>query len=300
VPAPGIEPIRVSDGGGSEYELSRDRTLLYVPRPNTGQFNAAGYRGPEIPVARTPGRQRVVVMGDSVSEGLGVKPHERFITLLSDRLGPDVEFVNLSVRGYNFRQEVAYLKARGLVYKPDHVLFCVAYNDVFLHSGEIAALDQRINRSRSSGIYSAYYGARNRVERWLLASHIYRHLYCLVVRPGSFYDSVKYRMPDEEVASSIREVKALGREHGFTVSFLCLPARQSSHAFVVMQPVLEAEAIPYLDLYVDSPVNWGERYAIRYFQKNDPCHLTEEGNQVVAAALHAHWSRLVRAVAAER
>lgn len=292
VPAPGIELIRVTDGGGSEYELSLDRTLLYVPRPTTGQFNAGGYRGPEVPVARQPGKQRIVIMGDSVSEGLGVKPHERFMTLLGDRLGPDMEIVNLSVRGYNFRQEVAYLKAKGLAYQPDHVLFCVAYNDVHLHSGEIAALDQRINDPQQRRAYSAYYGARGQLTRLLLHSHIYRYIHYFNTHPQSFYDTVKYRISDEEVGTLIQELQALATTHGFTLSFISLPSRDPTHAFVVMKPFLETNNIPYLDLFMETPVNWHRPDAARYFQKNDPCHLTIEGHQVIAGALHAHWRRL--------
>jgi hypothetical protein len=62
-PAPTFELLRVSDGAKSQYEMSLNKTLIYVPKPGTGEFNSGGYRGKVVPVRRQAGKTRILIMG---------------------------------------------------------------------------------------------------------------------------------------------------------------------------------------------------------------------------------------------
>ena len=41
------------EGVCGTYELSDDPELVYLPRPNTGEYNKYGYRGKEVPLKHT-------------------------------------------------------------------------------------------------------------------------------------------------------------------------------------------------------------------------------------------------------
>jgi lysophospholipase L1-like esterase len=97
------------------------------------RVNSHGTRDRERPVART-GAPRIAVIGDSITFGSGVAPHERFTEqlerLLAVRRGGAVEVLNLGVGGYDTLQEVATLEHVGLRFAPDLVLVGYCVNDL--------------------------------------------------------------------------------------------------------------------------------------------------------------------------
>jgi hypothetical protein len=104
----------------------------WEPRPGAvssieGQrttINVQGHRGAVHPHQRTPGRTRLLVLGDSVAFGFGVADGETFSADL-ERDGYEV--VNLAVPGYGTDQALLRLEREGLAYHPDAVLlhFCL-------------------------------------------------------------------------------------------------------------------------------------------------------------------------------
>jgi GDSL-like Lipase/Acylhydrolase family len=104
----------------------------WEPRPGAvvlvaGQrttINADGLRGALHPRERTPGRPRLLMLGDSVAFGFGVADDETFA---ADLEKDGYEVVNLAVPGYGTDQELLRLERLGAAYRPDVVLlhFCV-------------------------------------------------------------------------------------------------------------------------------------------------------------------------------
>ena len=92
--------------------------------------NSRGVRGREHPYARTPGRVRLAVLGDSIVWGFGVSDGDSLVDHL-ERALPAAEVVNLGVAGYGTGQELMLLREEGLRYQPDLVVlvFTIA-NDV--------------------------------------------------------------------------------------------------------------------------------------------------------------------------
>ncbi len=89
--------------------------------------NALGYRGAIHPYRKTPGKTRLLMLGDSVAFGFRVRDFETFSYLLEHR-SDRFEVVNLGVEGYGTDQELLLLESEGLRYHPDVVILnvCIA------------------------------------------------------------------------------------------------------------------------------------------------------------------------------
>lgn len=95
------------------------------------RINSRGERADgEVPIARTPGRRRIVVIGDSFSFGHGVEAAEGWPARLQE-LVPESEVVNLAVTGYGTDQQVLRFEKRGLAYQPDLVILGLFEGNVF-------------------------------------------------------------------------------------------------------------------------------------------------------------------------
>jgi len=97
--------------------------------------NSLGFREPRLPAPKPPGTVRVVVVGDSFTQGFGVAESESYPRLLEKLLHSDdparhYEVVNLGVPGTNPRDYEGNLREVGLDYDPDIVLVAVGANDV--------------------------------------------------------------------------------------------------------------------------------------------------------------------------
>jgi lysophospholipase L1-like esterase len=97
--------------------------------------NARGLRGPAVPDARTPGRGRVLFLGDSVTFGYGVADTDatfpfRVGHALEATLGPGVEVVNAGVGGYSPWQQLAWFEREGQALAPDALVVGFVLNDV--------------------------------------------------------------------------------------------------------------------------------------------------------------------------
>ena len=91
-------------------------------------YNANGYRSPERTYEKPAGRQRVVVLGDSFTDGSEVGDDELFTWKMEQALG-NVDVINLGVYGYQTAQELVTLEREGLRYSPDGVVLVTVPND---------------------------------------------------------------------------------------------------------------------------------------------------------------------------
>jgi lysophospholipase L1-like esterase len=118
-----------------------DPDLVYKQQPDLEttyqgvpvRFNELGLR--ERPLsAKQADTMRILVLGDSVVFGWGVREEETFTRrlgeLLTERTGRPVETVNTGVCSYNTRQEEAFLERHGDALAPDAVLLVYVDNDV--------------------------------------------------------------------------------------------------------------------------------------------------------------------------
>jgi lysophospholipase L1-like esterase len=97
------------------------------------QVNSDGVRDVEHALEAEPGRRRIVVLGDSFTEGVGADRHEAWPAVLGDLLareGTQVEIFNAGVSGSDPFFEYQLLRQRMLRYRPDVVIVAINESDI--------------------------------------------------------------------------------------------------------------------------------------------------------------------------
>jgi hypothetical protein len=90
--------------------------------------NAEGLRDRHYDYARTPGRRRILVLGDSVVWCWGVEQDDCFTERLERALG-DTDDINAGVPGWSTAQELLFYEREGRRYGSDTVVLVIAPND---------------------------------------------------------------------------------------------------------------------------------------------------------------------------
>jgi hypothetical protein len=207
--------------GGAEWDLWRqasdvfkeivevDPELGYRPRFGTRFYDEWGFlhTGDERVLARTPGRRRIVFLGDSATQRRAIELACR------RRLAADVEIWNAGVEGYNTRQEVGYYMRFLHPAKPDLVVLTLHNND--FQSTPVVFFDEQ-DRLR---VFTTGRTARG-PNLWLFRnSYVYRLAFSLWVGSGERDLDVAAG----EVERSLRELRDFLQARGAGLSVLVLP-----------------------------------------------------------------------------
>ena len=266
--------------------------------------NDRAYRGREHPLAKPPGRTRIVLLGDSITFGARVRDSETFAALLESR-SSKLDVINLAVEGYGTDQELLRLENEGLAYHPDVVIlnFCMT-NDVLNNALHTDTEDEHVPkpyfswegdslRLHDEGLKLT--GLR-RVEQWLEdESHLYHHLAALLPARARTTEAhaeparrVK-RLPAEDLTFRlIRRIHEVATAKGARLLVVLHP---DEPAFRRRSPLLQSfcwtpllEGIPVLDL--------GERYraegmAFDQIAFDYQGHLTPLGHHFAAEEMEA-------------
>jgi len=139
----------------------------------TYQTNADGVRDLPHEVHGEPGRRRIVVLGDSFTEGVGAERHEAWPAVLATILeaqGQRVEVFNAGMSGSDPFFEYQLLRQRFLRYAPDLVIVSINesdHEDALLWGGmERFCADGRTRGRRSPLSMHAY--RYSHLARWIL------------------------------------------------------------------------------------------------------------------------------------
>ena len=311
VRALGAAPDIVAVDAG-RLRLSSNRRIAYLPHPEFDwegrrlepeqigvKRNRRGYRTPEIPLEKPDGRRRIVVIGDSIAEGTGVrKDEEVFVRQVEAGLrgeGVPVDVVNLSVVAYTTLQEVETLRTVGLDYEPDLVLVSYCLNDpdgYYVHA--LAPLFEKAKEESSTAVL------RDETELPLLRrSALFRFLAYDVFRPPAADELAALDFGDypqgNTVPQAFRELGELSREHGFEVLVVTFPffdhtdplfetyTHQPKHDYV--RALSKREGFDHLDLFDafrSCNAREGRTLAGDFF------HPSPEGHTCAAEAVLAH------------
>ena len=108
---------------------------IWVSAPNTPLTDRYGFRRPEIPYAKPPGKIRVAFLGGSTTQG-GYRPYpERAIRLLNNAMGTNIyEMLNVACSSYSTHQSLIALKRWVLPRDPDIVVIYHGWNDIMVQS----------------------------------------------------------------------------------------------------------------------------------------------------------------------
>jgi hypothetical protein len=94
------------------------------------RYNDAGFRDAHHDLPKSAGVERIVVLGDSVTEGYEVESADIFARVLQSRLGERCEVINIAAGGLNTPQEIHLFERVGSRYGPDLVVLNFVLNDV--------------------------------------------------------------------------------------------------------------------------------------------------------------------------
>ena len=130
--------------GVSDSLFAYDSTLGWQLIPNkTGYFvskhefktkitiNSSGMRDKEYTSAKTSGKKRIAILGDSFASSFGVPDAETFAKVMEAKQTSNTEVLNFGVNGYGPTQELLLLQTRAIKYSPDLVIMVVYVGNDF-------------------------------------------------------------------------------------------------------------------------------------------------------------------------
>ena len=283
---------------GAMYTLADNPRLVYKPKSNAGDFNSWGYRGQAHELKRN-NKARIVCIGDSVLEGCRLTLEDRFTSLLEKSLQPDYEIINLGVRGYDFFQEIEYLRELGVRFSPDWVFWFITYNDLATASSEMDRISRKIDKLKNSEYYYNYYKMKGRAESVLMHSALYRWIKYKTSKRSSekFIYATKKNKDDKAILRGLKTIRRLENKHSFSTLFIFLPVNtvRFSEDISRLEQSVKAMGFPSTNLndFIDSQAPPREKASL--FFDNDPCHLNEKGHEV----MHKILKSTVRQIAGD-
>ena len=307
--APEVKPIWVSSHD-SVYQRSTNPLLSYELKagyrnddPDLIQTyertNAHGQRDVERTLEKPVGVRRIILLGDSVVEGAGIRQHETMSQQLESLFpGGHTEVLNFGVSGYCTLAEVELLRVKGLAFEPDVVVVVFVENDFLNFNRQGFALEG--------------------IHRPALAKHLFLHSHLfrlLAIRANLFHfgteaDPAAWNRKatgDNNVVEGLAQLSGLARQHGLQAIVAIWPsflddAITDSHVMpespheLVVERLAQMYGIPAVRLSNYFRRAWraagaGSSPRLLY-TIGDELHPSAEGCRVAATALEAILANL--------
>lgn len=268
----------------------------------TYRYNDAGFRDVNHPVVRPADITRVVVIGDSVTEGSGVGQDQIFTHYVQDFFGSRYEVINLGMSGLNTPQEVHLLEMEGLKYEPDVVVLNFVLNDCDFYS-ELRAAERFQNKKDARIGLLGDMAIDPRVKRWLKSSALIYFLKNRIEyikgrvtgKEEADYHTALWKNPEcrKRVVAGFDHLRSLQQKYGFAVHVVVWPLLvdyeryefSGIHSWIM--EMAEQRGFHLLDLR--------STYASKSYRElqvtaEDNVHLNGEGHRLAAQA-YVDWSR---------
>lgn len=261
------EGVWLPDGGSILHIRSNNPVLVYELRPNARvgnliYINSYGFRDKEFSKEKDINTFRILVIGDSISFGWGLKIEDTYPKQLEQMLNVqppcnmNYEVLNLSVGGYNALQEAELLKTKALQFYPNLVIIGFCTNDFFI--------------GMDAGLF------------W----HFYKGWSPLLSFIKLIITNLKYFMePSTLGKEAYSHIATFSTENKLPV-LVCLIPSVDPHGNLYLPPnfieFLESIDLPYLDL-----THFLQNYAYNELF-SDGLHLTPFGHQIIAETLYSH------------
>ncbi|MCX6623451.1 MAG: GDSL-type esterase/lipase family protein [Acidobacteria bacterium] len=271
-------------------QLARDEKLYFRnPSSYEGRYqgvdlqtNAMGLR--ERPISsKQPGRPRILMLGDSVLFGWGVRVEDtcsrQLENLLHMQRGIDAEIINSGVPGYNSYQEMVFLKTRGGMLEPDAVVLLYVDNDIDPIDPAHPHLGVRPDpRKDPSGAFD-YYASVSRfyfMLRHLIPALLSSTSTSVQAARGSF----GWRQSMESIAAAGRYSRAHHLPF-MLVQFRMTPGALGDALRADLQPIAVREGFAYAD-----SLPWFDGSNIRHLTNSFvDTHPNAQGQRVIAAGI---------------
>jgi hypothetical protein len=209
------------------------------------QLNSLGFRGPE-PQAKAVDEYRIIALGGSNLYGQGLADQELMSTLIAGQLNNafldcQVSVINMGVRAYGIRSELAVLKGPGLSLKPDHVVLFFYINDFakvnieesydyyskfdsYLFDLKGQATEKQLSNwqriqffGKSAALNWLYYSLRTITQEKTVDLRVLQGVVDAEIQQGMI-----------NVDESLKRLVVLSKEHDFSVSIVALPEPRQS------------------------------------------------------------------------
>jgi lysophospholipase L1-like esterase len=294
------------------FRLVENAEIVYELVPGStvdgGIVNKQGFRGVDFRVAKPPGCVRIVMIGDSITQGLYVHPDKVFSRTLESYLnrygkrrpGLKYEVLNFGVSGYNMAAEIATLKTKALQYHPDIVALNFFHNDNEPIPGLVMLTDDQTFDDRQKAQLLHRYGPqpglllKGFTRRLVHRSRLYWALFSTLgnsrkraAEARSFVKTHYYaNYPPAQIGKTLQflsELEQLAKEHRFKV-VICIHSNlmHSEHPNAgTFAELVRAfgfpwfRAMPYYELEVDAPEDL-------QISSTDICHPNERGHEIIA------------------
>jgi len=305
--APDVRPIVVADDE-SVYVRSDNPILGFELKagyrnehanlsksfPST---NSHGQRDHERTLDKPPGVRRIILLGDSVVEGQGIREIRDTLSGQLEQLYPPgtVEVLNFGVSGYCTRAEVELLEVKGLRFQPDIVVVVFVFNDFDNFNQDAFLTGAEVDRPAI-------------VDFLFLRSHLFR-LLCIRLDLFEFVaqtDPLGWNdqaIGDNNVAQGFERLAELADDDGFSPVVAIWPTFGNDGIFdrpflpgddreLIVERLARMYGIP--TYRVSSRLEGHLRSAdgavnprLRYTLDGDGTHPSEEGARIAAQALHS-------------
>ncbi len=290
-----------------------DENLDYKDRPNfrghfSGQLynsieiniNSLGLRDFEFKLAKAPGVYRILVLGDSITFGAGIRLKDTYVKqtekLLDHSAAQPYQLINAGVSGYHFRHYYIFIKDNIAKFDPDSIVIGFCINDVrpmdvvrqkYVVRGTVKAplsstvkhdIKRIIKKSPSFQlasylIFSNTYNRKKYSARWITEVMMSWNKEGLV----------------EKLMDMLEEIKRLTEERGVRLSVIIFPEMNQLIDYEKygapkdkLLNILEDLNIAYLDLY--DTFRHKEDFS-QYYLPGDTVHFTAEGHKIIAEEL---------------
>jgi tetratricopeptide (TPR) repeat protein len=305
--APAVLPIVVADDE-SVYMRSENPILGFELKPDyrnehanlSKSFpstNSHGQRDHERTIQKPPGVRRILLLGDSVVEGQGIREIRDMLSGQLERLYPEgtVEVLNFGVSGYCTRAEIELLEVKGVKFQPDVVVVVFVFNDFDNFNQDAFLTGARVDRPAI-------------VDSLFLRSHLFR-LLCIRLDLFQFVaqtDPLGWNdeaIGDNNVAQGLERLAELADTYGFSPVVAIWPTFGNDGVFdqpfmpgddeeLIVERLARMYGIPahrvsdHLEEHLRSTSGTGNP-RLRYTIDGDGTHPTKEGSSLAAAALHS-------------
>lgn len=312
---------------GASYVPHRRIEWTYEGYSND-YISSAGLRDVEHPECKQTGKKRILILGDSMAEGLQVPLGEIAARRLQKKLDSEfpgaVEVINGAHSNYSLGQIVSYYDELSRHYQPDEIYLvldnfaveasirsCKDYSGdcrpFFYLQDNLLLADNTILPPRQYCSVWRFLLQRSRLANWLvnedlrlqLSSHFYRTIKkeCQIAWRSVCAQRVEYPPPDR------REVRDA------LLSFLNRIARTQGArltVFTTFYPVFRESVNEFIEIEAQSKreffdaVSLDEKFMLSPAKCYGPVHLTGHGHEVIAQTMYTYFAKRNTSMASKR
>ena len=257
-------------------------------------INTLGLRDREVH-DKSPGEFRILVMGDSVPFGIGVRYEDSFphqLEVILNESHPKVRFrtLNMGVPSYNTEQQLIQLRSLGLTLRPDAALLLFSSNDIepkrwVLDKRKRWYVDLTQRSYAGSLLFAMWREARGRFRQDSEAGATGMRDTSRVALDQYRSDSPRWQAIDR----SLTEINASLRQRG--IPFVLFTNEELPFILEMLEAVARREGFPLVALRKEG-TRWAEQDPRLLRNSVVDGHPSPLGNRVLATRLAENLVRL--------